>query len=455
MEVYDIAIIGSGPAGMSAALEIKKLKPEAKTAIFEQGGVRLTIDRGKPEYATCGWGGAGAFSDGKLNLTWKSGGQLIDVISEEKFKELMRYVDEQYLEFGPASSVIKTPDEKKAKALKIEALAAGFKDFIYYPTRHWGTDTAYFIVDRIRHRLRSQNVEIFFRTKIADLENSGEEFLLKTEDSRQFKSRAVIMAGGRGSNEQTGKIAQSFGLTVEDNGVDIGVRIETLAECFEKFTDIIQSPKLIYKSKRNGKELRTFCVCPRGFVKLELSYGILTVNGESYSESSDIKSANTNFAILVHEEFTEPFKNSIGYGNKIASLANDLGKTVIVQTWSDFLKGRRSTPKRISESGVIPTLKEATPGSIGSVVPYDFMAAIEELIEEPLRKVAPAMNPDTILVYGGEVKQYAKKIIIDQNCESAKKRLYFIGDGSGWTRGILQASMQGIMSARHIAKEYL
>lgn len=453
---YDVAIIGSGPAGMSASLEITKLKPDAKVAIFEQGTIRLTSDRDKPKHKTIGWGGAGTFSDGKLNLTWKSGGQLIDVISEEEFKELMRYVDEQYSEFGNADSAIKTPDEKKAKALKMEALAAGFKDLIYYPTRHWGTDVAYFIVERIRHHLLSKNAEIRFNTKIAALEDLGEEFLLKSDRGQEFRSRIVIMAGGRGSNKQTSEIAQNFGLAIEDNGVDIGVRIETLAECFEEITNVVHSPKLVYRSKRTLKEARTFCVCPFGFVKLELSYGILTVNGESYSDSSGIKSPNTNFAILVHEKFTkEEFRDAIGYGNKIASLANHLGKTVIVQTWRDFLLGRRSTPKRIGESAVVPTLKEATPGSIGSVLPYDFMATIEEFTEEPLKKIAPAMNPDTILVYAGEVKQYAKKIIVDTNCESAKKRLYFIGDGGGYTRGILQSSMQGIIASRHIAKEYL
>lgn len=452
MKHYDVAIIGSGPAGMSAALEIIKLKPKAKIIIFEQGKIRSASDRRMPEYLTCGWGGAGAFSDGKLNLTWKSGGQLIDAISEDRFEEIMNYVDQQYLKFGGDKGLLKSPDEKIAKNLKVEALSAGFKDFIYFPTRHWGTDSAALIVENIRKHLLANGVKIFLETKITDLESRIGEFVLKSSGSREFRSGAVITAGGRGSNEQISKIAQKFNLNVSDNGVDIGVRIETLSEAFEKFTDTVQSPKLVYQSKRNGKELRTFCVCPHGFVRLELSYGILTVNGESYSLGSGIKSPNTNFAILVHEEFTQPFHDPIGYGNKIASLANDLGKTVIVQAWNDFLKGRRSTLKRVKESAVKPTLKEAEPGSIGLILPYDFMAAIEEMIEGPLRKVAPAMNPDTILVYGAEVKQYAKKVIVDENCQSAQKNLYFIGDGGGYTRGILQASMQGIIASRHIAK---
>ncbi len=451
---YDVAIIGSGPAGMSAALEIIKLKPNTKIAIFEQGKIRSHLDRDKPKYRTCGWGGAGTFSDGKLNFTSESGGQLIEVITPEKFTELMNYVDKQYLLFGGDKGDLKKPDEKKAEELKKEALAAGFKKFVYFPTRHWGTDSAYLIVEKIREHLTSCGVKIYLNTKIIGIQKADQEFILMSSKKHSFKSPIVIMAGGRGSNEQTSIIAKSFGLKVEDNGVDIGVRVETLAEAFEKWTDIVQSPRLVYNSKV-GKEVRTFCVCPNGFVIIEPSYGIITVNGESYSETSGIRSGNTNFAVLVHEKFDETFHDSIGYGNKIAGLANHLGKTVIVQTWSDFLKRRRSTPKRIKESGIVPTLKKATPGSIGSVLPYDFMSAIEDFIEGPLRKVAPAMNPDTILVYGGEIKQYANKVIVDANCQSAKKGLYFIGDGGGYTRGIMQASMQGIISARHIAKEYL
>ncbi len=455
MEKYDVAIIGSGPAGMSAALELVKLKPGAKIAIFEQGKIRAPANQQKKELSTCGWGGKGTCSDGKLNFSWESGGQLIDVLSEEEFRNLMTDIDRQYLNFCGRDTVLKRPDEVKAKELKYEALAAGFKNFIYYPTRHWGTDVAHDITESIRIFL-AEAVDIYFETKITCVtEAAGKgKFLLAAKGKPLFKSSFVIMAGGRGSNEQTSQIAESFDLKVEDNGVDIGVRLETLAECFEKFTSVVHSPKLLYNSQ-NGKEVRTFCICPWGFVKLEESYGVLTVNGESYSESSRIKSPNTNFAILVHETFDGTLDDPIGYGNKIASLANHLGKTVIVQAWSDFLKKRRSTPKRIAESGVVPTLKEATPGSIGSVLPYDFMLAIAEFIEGPLRKVAPAMNPDTILVYGGEIKQYAKKIIVDKNCESARKGLFFIGDGSGWTRGIMQASMQGILASRHIAKNYL
>ncbi len=268
-ERFDVIIVGSGPAGMSAALEIIKMKPTAKIAIFEQGKIRLTSDRGKPKYSTRGWGGAGTFSDGKLNLTWESGGQLIDVISEEKFEELMHDVDEQYLKFGGDQGTLKIPDEKMAKALKIEALSAGFKDFIYFPTRHWGTDSAYFIVEKIRQYLVSWTLKYISKRKLSTSRKSDVRVFADFFEKRVFKSGIAIMAVGRGGNEQTSDIAKNFGLKITDNGVDIGVRLETLAETLEKFTDVVQSPKLVYNSKRNGKEVRTFCVCPRGFVRLE------------------------------------------------------------------------------------------------------------------------------------------------------------------------------------------
>ncbi len=446
-KIYDVIIVGSGPAGMFAALELVNLDPSLKICILEKGSVRKPEHRIQKEYSTCGWGGAGTFSDGKLNLTSKSGGQLDEVLTEEEFALLMNYVDERYCEFGGADGDLKTPDENKARQLKMEIMAAGFQDFIYYPTRHWGTDNAYNIVGNIRQSLLGSGVDIACETEMVDIARQQSLFSLKTKQGQIFPAKVCILAGGRGSNEQTSNIARNFNLAVKSNGVDIGVRVETLSESFGNITDVAHSPKLVFRSSLDD-EVRTFCVCPRGFVKLESSYGILTVNGESYSEKSGIKSPNTNFAILVHQDFTEPFDDPIGYGNKIASLANDLGKTVIIQTLRNLLEGRRSTPERLKRNAVKPTLKDAVAGDLNLVIPYKFMLAIKEKFQALMR--VSAINIDNTVCYGVEVKQYAKKVVTDKNGQSAIPGLYFIGDGGGSTRGILQASMQGILAAWHI-----
>ncbi|MFC1757059.1 NAD(P)/FAD-dependent oxidoreductase, partial [Patescibacteria group bacterium] len=239
-----------------------------------------------------------------------------------------------------------------------------------------------------------------------------------------------------------------FGLNLESNGVDIGVRIETIAEAFEKFTDVVQSPKLVVQSDNN--EVRTFCVCPHGFVKIQTSYGNLTVNGESFSKESLTKSSNTNFAILVHVDFTHPFDDPIGYGNEIARLTNMLGgRKVIVQTLYDLLRGQRSTEKRLERNSIVqPTLTDVVPADLARAYPHAVMSGVLKMLEL-LMKITP-MNEHNVLLYGPEVKQYAQRVEIDRHGQTKMSGLYIVGDGSGWTRGIMQSSMMGIMSARNI-----
>ncbi|MDP1629446.1 MAG: FAD-dependent oxidoreductase, partial [bacterium] len=430
-----------------------QLKPDLKIAILEKGPIRTIEDRKNKELIACGWGGAGTFSDGKLNLTAKTGGHLNEIVGCEELAELIDYVDKQYLAFGGDKGFLKSPDPIEAKKLKIEALSAGFKNFIDYPTRHWGTDNAFVIAENIRNFLLAKGAGIFCETEFVRIESRGEHFLLLANNNQEFESEvATIFAlGRRPGNQQASEIARQFGLEVKDNGVDIGLRLETLAEAFEKWTNVVQEPKLILHHTKG--EVRTFCVCPNGFVRLESSSGLITVNGESYSADSGIRSLNTNFAILVHRKFTFPFNDPVKYGNLIGSLANELGKTVIIQSFRDFLDGHRSTPDRIKKSGVVPTLKEAEPGSIGSFMPYDFMIPLLAMIEA-LMKIAP-INPDILLMYGAEVKQYANRIETLEGFETRKKGLYFIGDGSGYTRGIMQSSIQGVLAGRHIVGKKL
>lgn len=454
-KIYDVVIVGSGPAGMSVALELVKLKPGLKIAILEKGPVRTVDDRKRSERISCGWGGAGTFSDGKLNLTAKVGGHLNARIHEPAMKALIDYVDEQYRRFGGGRGLLKEPNEARSCALKKEALRAGFKDFIYFTTRHWGTDNAFLIVGEIRRHLEAAGVDICYDTEIQTIvkkEKGVFELSCKVAPGTClcFDSANVILALGRGGNRMGSEIARQFDLEVMDNGVDIGLRLETRAEAFENFTDESQSPKLVLNTPKG--EVRTFCVCPYGFVRTETSYGHLIVNGESYSFDSGTRSPNTNFAILVHREFTHPFNDSVAYGSHIAGLANMLaGGQVIVQSYRDFLERRRSLPDRLKRCGVVPTLKEAVPGSIDDFMPQGFMGPLVEMIEA-LMKIT-AINPDILLMYGAEVKQYAKRITVGEGFETAENGLYIIGDGGGLTRGIMQASIQGIVTARHIARK--
>lgn len=450
MERSDVAIIGSGPAGMFCALELIKLDSKLKITIFERGPIR---PKGDKNNITSGWGGAGAFSDGKLDLGSCVGGTMSQCLGEEMFVELMGYIDEQYLAFGGRPDLIDARSDKekweKVKALRIQALSSNL-DLAYFPIRHLGTDTAYMIVENIRLHLLGQGVEI--RTgcpvdKIVSSTNDGYTIVL--EDGTAVSASRVLIAPGRSGAEWFVEVAHELGLKLENNGIDVGVRVEVRDDTLRYITDLLYEAKLYFESK-NGDRARTFCMCPGGFVAMEDYRGLKTVNGHSYK---DKKSSNTNFALLVTQIFTEPFDDSLGYGKYISGLANKLaGGGVLVQRLGDLRDGRRSKAEKMRSWMVQPTLTppDAVPGDLALAIPHRHLVDIVEMLDA-MEAVAPGIASKHTLLYGIEVKFYSNKVEInDHTFETKQPGLYVAGDGSGYTRGLLQASMMGVVVARHM-----
>ncbi len=448
---YDVAIIGTGPAGMFAALEIAAKRPDLKLAMIEKGGARAKEDRSN---LTCGWGGAGAFSDGKLNWTYATGGHLLaEVLGEEKFNELTQYVDSKYLDFGGSSHLI-DPNCAEVEELKRKAYAAGLA-LVSFPIRHLGTDKCFEIVENIRKHLLFKNVEIVLNNGAWRIEKKAGGFLITLENGDKIESEKIIAAVGRSGADWFVKEAENLGLSFRHNGVDIGVRVEVRAEILEHLTRNLYEAKIFFESPTFRDRVRTFCMCPYGFVGIERyaeGFGqnrdFCTVNGHSYS---DRKSENTNFAVLATQFFTEPFNDPIGYGRYVAKAANRLaGGGVLIQRLGDLKSGRRSNPDRIAKGFVKPTLKEAVPGDLSLAMYHRQLTDIVEMLEA-LDKIAPGMASDHTLLYGNEIKFYSVRIDADKNFETTIPGLYVAGDGSGYTRGLLQASMQGVVVGRHIS----
>ncbi len=450
---YDIAIIGSGPAGMFCALELVKINPGLKIAIIERGPIR---EMGDKEHAVSGWGGAGAFSDGKLDLGSCVGGVMGQCLGEDAFLELMAYVDRQYLHFGGHPEIIdaKSDQEKweKVQALRIKALSANL-DLAYFPIRHLGTDTAYVIVENIRAHLYSNGVEI--RTGIAVdkiVPEPGVGVRLLLEDGSDILAAKTLVAPGRDGAEWFSEQARGLGLKLMNNGIDVGVRVEVRDDTLRQITDLLYEAKLYFES-RNGDRVRTFCMCPGGFVSIENYRGLKTVNGHSYKER---KSNNTNFAMLMTQVFTEPFDDPLGYGKYISGLANKLaGGGVLVQRLGDLRDGRRSKAEKMHTWMVQPTLSmpEAIPGDLALAIPHRHLVGIVEMLDA-LEAIAPGIASKHTLLYGIEVKFYSNKVETDeQTFETEIPGLYVGGDGSGRTRGLLQASMMGVVVARKMCSK--
>lgn len=456
MKKYDIIIVGAGPAGIFAALEFIRSGLDPKVLLLEKGKdikqrlcplhLREISCRYCPNCAVLsGWGGAGAFSDGKLTLSPKIGGFLGRHMDEDRLNNLIRYVDQTYLDYGAPDKAYGGDTDR---VRDLQDMAARH-NIILIPSliRHMGTDRCIGILKRFKKDIE-KNVELRLDTPVREiLVKDGKAIGVKTEGG-EFFGDYVVIAPGREGSEWLSAEAKRLSLTALNNPVDIGVRVELPAPVLEPLTKITYEPKLVFYSKRFDDKVRTFCVNPYGEVVKEYSHGISTVNGHSYSNK---KTNNTNFAILVSTYFTEPFHEPISYGQYIARLANILGMGVIVQRLGDLQMGRRSTPERISRGIVEPTLKDVTPGDLSFVIPYRYISDILEMLEA-MDKITPGVNSRHTLLYGVEVKFYSMLLKLTNFLETEIKGLFAVGDGAGVSRGLVQASASGVVAAREIVK---
>ena len=452
---YDVIIIGAGPGGIFSAYELVKRKPELKIAVFELGNPlerrRCPIDGKKVKSCikckTCaimsGFGGAGAFSDGKYNITNAFGGTLYEHIGRDTAIDLMKYVDEINVEHGGEGTKMYSTAGTKFKKLcmqnKLQLLDAS--------VRHLGTDINYVVLENIYAELKDK-VEFRFEYPVDHLEAIEGGYRVFCGDDFDDCEKCIVSVGRSGSKWMS-KVCEEMKIPTMSNRVDLGVRVEIPSQIFSHLTDELYESKIVYRTEKFEDNVRTFCMNPNGIVVNENTKGIVTVNGHSY-EDKDKQTENTNFALLVSKHFSEPFKDSNGYGESIARLSNMLGGGVIVQRFGDLIRGRRSNEKRIEEGLVRPTLA-ATPGDLSLVLPKRILDGIIEMIYA-LDKIAPGTANDDTLLYGVEVKFYNMEVEIDENLETLYKGLYVIGDGSGVTHSLSHASASGVYVARHITE---
>ena len=450
---YDIIIIGAGPGGIFSAYELVKQNADLKIAVFELGNPlekrRCPIDGEKVKSCinckTCaimsGFGGAGAFSDGKYNITNDFGGTLYEHIGRKKAIELMEYVDEINVTHGGAGTRMYSTAGTRFKKLcmqnKLNLLNAS--------VRHLGTDINYVVLENLYAELKDK-VEFRFNYQVDRLEMADGGYRVYCGEQFDDCEKCIVSVGRSGSKWME-KVCREMKIPTSSNRVDIGVRVEIPAEIFSHLTDELYESKIVYRTEKFEDNVRTFCMNPNGIVVNENTKGIVTVNGHSYEDPAK-QTENTNFALLVSKHFSEPFKDSNGYGESIARLSNMLGGGVIVQRFGDLIRGRRSNEKRIEEGLVRPTLA-ATPGDLSLVLPKRILDGIIEMIYA-LDKIAPGTANDDTLLYGVEVKFYNMEVDIDENLETPYKGLYVIGDGSGVTHSLSHASASGVHVARHI-----
>ncbi|MGD8505937.1 MAG: NAD(P)/FAD-dependent oxidoreductase [Candidatus Bathyarchaeota archaeon] len=452
---FDVIIVGTGPAGIFSALELTQNTP-LNILMLDMGPDiekrKCPASRGigcincQPCTLLSGWGGAGAFSDGKLTLSTEVGGWLNEYMSEKQLAQYVAYVDGIYRKFGAPDHVFGTnPD--KIDEIERKASFAGLK-LVRQKVRHMGTEKCAETLHKMRQHLKGE-VEIRTRAEVKGLlVKNGKVQGVKTNRNENIFGKYVIVAPGRSGAEWLKSEAQTLGLKTLNNPVDVGIRVEVLASIMEDLTDTLYEPKFIYYSKSFDDHVRTFCVAPRGEVITESYDGILTVNGQSYAEH---KTENTNFAILVSTRFTEPFREPIAYGKYLARLTNLLSGGVIIQRLGDLEAGRRSTEERIRRSLVVPTLKNATPGDLSFILPYRYLADIREMIQA-LDHVTPGIHSKDTLLYGIEIKFYTSRLELNNCLETRIRNMFTIGDGGGVTRGLVQASASGVIVGREIIK---
>ena len=450
---YDVIIIGAGPGGIFSAYELTKLNPDLKVAVFEAGHAlhkrHCPIDGDKIKScihcSSCsimsGFGGAGAFSDGKYNITNDFGGTLYEYIGKQKALELMHYVDEINMKYGGDGCKLYSTAGSKFKKLCMQHDL----HLLDASVRHLGTDINYVVLENLYAELK-EKVDFFFDTPVETMELIEGGYRINCKAGSFTCAKCVVSVGRSGSKWMEG-VCKELKIPTKSNRVDLGVRVEIPAEIFSHLTDELYESKIVYRTQKYGDKVRTFCMNPKGAVVSENTNGIITVNGHSYEDPAK-QTGNTNFALLVAKHFTEPFKDSNGYGESIARLSNMLGGGVIVQRFGDLIRGRRSNPGRIEDAFITPTLK-ATPGDLSLVLPKRILDGIIEMIYA-LDKIAPGTANDDTLLYGVEVKFYNMEVAVDERLQCCYDGLYIIGDGSGITHSLSHASASGVHVARDI-----
>ncbi|MDR0570313.1 MAG: NAD(P)/FAD-dependent oxidoreductase [Clostridiales Family XIII bacterium] len=458
MDDYDIVIVGAGASGVFTSYELTKLGCRAKTLMIDKGAplesrlcpIKAGAVASCAKCGSChimnGFGGAGALSDGKYNITTNFGGDLHNYVGHKAAIALMEYVDEALCGFGGAEARLYSTAGSNLKTLALQ----NNLHLLDAKVRHLGTDRNVSILGNIFDYIKG-DVDMVFGATVTEVEKTSEGFEIKTDDGRAYRCRDLLLASGRSGSKWVSSVCRRFGVPMKSNRVDIGVRVELPAEIFKHITDAVYESKIVYKTDKYNDMVRTFCMNPYGEVVSENTNGIVTVNGHSYADPA-LQTANTNFALLVSNKFTEPFKNSNEYGESIARLSNMLGGGVLLQRFGDLIKGRRSSARRMEKSFTIPTLK-ATPGDLSLVIPKRQLDNIIEMIHA-LDKIAPGTANEDTLLYGVEVKFYNSEVEVDENLETRVKGLYALGDGSGVTHSLSQASASGVWVARRLAEKY-